>query len=166
MIRSPSAGGAADRRALLSVRLLVLSAGAQVGAGAGAEGAFPESRLISPVQGAQLNGWANQTAGRRWELCYTSFTMNKTAAEFHKRCDKYKPTVTVAHNSLNHTFGGFVRLPFIGAMKIVQGWPKLWPKFKALIGIFSQSVGAVGRVGPTPATLTIFFPTPYTPCWL
>ena len=25
--------------------------------------------------------------------------------------------------------------------KIVQGWPKLWASFRALIGIFSQSVG-------------------------
>jgi hypothetical protein len=26
-------------------------------------------------------------------------------------------------------------------MKIAQGWPKLWANFKALVGIFSQSVG-------------------------
>jgi hypothetical protein len=38
--------------------------------------------------------------------------MSKSAAQFHTSCDKFKPTVTVAHNSLNHTFGGFVRLPF------------------------------------------------------
>ena len=97
------------------------AAGAEAGAagtgaaaaGADAPGAFPESRIITPAQGAQLNSWANQTAGRRWELCYTSFTMVKTVAEFHSRCDKYTPTVSVAHNSLNHTFGGFVRLPFL-----------------------------------------------------
>jgi hypothetical protein len=74
-----------------------------------AEAAFPGSGLISPAQGVRLNDWANQTAGRMWELCYTTSTMAQTAAEFHKRCDGYKPTVTVARNSLNYTFGGFVR---------------------------------------------------------
>jgi hypothetical protein len=29
----------------------------------------------------------------------------------------------------------------LSATKIVQGWPKLWANFKALIGIFSQRVG-------------------------
>ena len=92
--------------------LLVLS---RAGAGAGRDGgvAFPESCLISPAHGARLNGWANQTAGQRWQLCYTSFTMSKTAAAFHASCDQYKPTVTVAHNSLNKTFGGFVRHSFL-----------------------------------------------------
>jgi hypothetical protein len=83
--------------------LLVLSA-AGAGAGAGAApnpaAAFPESRLITPVQGVLLNTWANQTVGRKWKLCYTSFTMSKASpAEFHKGCDQYKPTVAVAHNS-------------------------------------------------------------------
>ena len=90
--------------------VLVLSCGAGPAAGAEA-GAFPESRLVNLAQGAQLNTWANQTVGQRWELCYSSFGMNKTAEEFHRRCDRFKPTITVAHNSLNRTFGGFVRLP-------------------------------------------------------
>ena len=60
---------------------------------------FPESRLIAPTQGELLNTWANST-GQKWELCYTSFTMDKTSpAEFHRNCDQYKPTVTVARNS-------------------------------------------------------------------
>ena len=58
---------------------------------------FPESRLITPAQGVQLNAWANQTGS--WELCYDSFTMSKTTAEFHRGCDQFAPTVTVAHNS-------------------------------------------------------------------
>jgi hypothetical protein len=61
--------------------------------------AFPESRLITPAHGAQVNGWANQAVDQKWELCYNSHTMNKTTAEFHKRCDEFKPTVTVARNS-------------------------------------------------------------------
>eukprot|EP01043_Picozoa_sp_COSAG02_P065914 COSAG02_NODE_10093_length_2025_cov_2.793354_2_plen_209_part_00 len=83
--------------------LLVLSA---AGAGAGAASdtppaaAFPASRLITPAQGELLNTWAKQTAGQQWELCYTSFTMSKDSpAEFHRRCDQYKPTVAVARNS-------------------------------------------------------------------
>jgi len=65
-------------------------------------GAFPDSRLITAAHGVQLNSWANQTGGldQKWKLCYSSFTMSKTSpAEFHRRCDEYKPTVTVAHNS-------------------------------------------------------------------
>ena len=84
--------------------------GAGAGAGGAGAGAFPESQLVSPAQGVQLNAWAEQTVDQRWELCYTSFGMNRTAAEFHRRCDQFKPTITLAHNSLNHTFGGFVRL--------------------------------------------------------
>jgi len=61
--------------------------------------AFPESRLITPAHGAQLNGWANQAVDQKWELCYNSHTMNKTTTEFHRRCDEFKPTVTVARNS-------------------------------------------------------------------
>ena len=64
-------------------------------------GPFFESRLISPGQAGQLNTWANPggTWSGTWELCYDSFTMNKTTAEFHKGCDAFAPTVTVAHNS-------------------------------------------------------------------
>ena len=90
--------------------VLMLFCGAGAAAGAETE-AFPESRLVNLAQGAQLNTWANQTVDQRWELCYSSFGMNKTVEEFHRRCDQFKPTITVAHNSLNRTFGGFVRLP-------------------------------------------------------
>ena len=69
-------------------------------AAAGASPPFPESRLITAAHGAQLNEWANRSAGQKWELCYTSFTMDKSsAAEFHSSCDQYTPTYSVAHNS-------------------------------------------------------------------
>ena len=61
---------------------------------------FPETQIVTPEWGALLNGWAKQPAGQKWALCYSSDTMDKTATEFHKRCDQYTPTVTVAHNSL------------------------------------------------------------------
>ena len=60
---------------------------------------FPESRLVTPAQGALLNSWAKMPAEKSWKLCYTTFGMDKTAAAFHKSCDQYKPTVTVAHNA-------------------------------------------------------------------
>lgn len=107
---SANIAGRALRLCAVLVLLCVVGPAA-AGAGAAAGAAFPGSRLVSSVHGAQLNSWANQTVGQRWELCYTSFGMNKTAAEFHRRCDQFKPTITVAHNSLNYTFGGFVRLP-------------------------------------------------------
>ena len=61
------------------------------------KGSFPSSQLITAEHGTKLNSWANMSAGQEWELCYTSFTMDKTPAEFHKRCDRYWPTITVAH---------------------------------------------------------------------
>ena len=64
-----------------------------------AESAFPESRLITPAQGVLLNRWAEQPAEQPWKLCYTTFSMDKTPAAFHKGCDQYKPTVTVVHNA-------------------------------------------------------------------
>ena len=89
-------------RALRLSAVLVLSAVGVAAAGAAAETGgdlFPESRLITPAQGVLLNSWAKQPAEQHWKLCYTSLTMDKTPAEFHKLCDQYKPTVTVAHNS-------------------------------------------------------------------
>jgi len=68
---------------------------------------FNETQIVTQEWGALLNDWAKQPAGQKWALCYSSATMDKTTDEFHKRCDQYKPTVTVAHNSLGRTFGGF-----------------------------------------------------------
>ena len=71
----------------------------------GAGGTFSESRLITPAQGAQLNRWANRSVGQAWALCYTSLTMNKTSpADFHRNCDAYRPTFSVAHNSGGRPF--------------------------------------------------------------
>lgn len=64
---------------------------------ASGKGSFPSSQLITAEHGTKLNSWANMSAGQEWRLCYTSFTMDKTPAEFHKRCDDYYPTITVAH---------------------------------------------------------------------
>ena len=70
---------------------------------------FLETQIVTPEWGTLLNDWAKQPVDQKWALCYSSDTMNKTTDEFHKRCDQYAPTVTVAHNSLGRTFGGFVR---------------------------------------------------------
>lgn len=81
--------------------MLVTALAALVAASYAAGVPFPESRLITtPQHGALLNSWANQTANQEWKLCYSSFTMDtSTPAEFHKRCDQYKPTFTVAKNA-------------------------------------------------------------------
>ena len=51
--------------------------------------------------------------GKQWSLCFSSFTDDSTnAVTFHRQCDQYSTTLTVARNSLNYTFGGYVRLPF------------------------------------------------------
>ena len=39
--------------------------------------------------------------------------------------------------------------PETGQMKIIQGWPKLWANFRALIGISATVLGQVSQFGPT-----------------
>jgi hypothetical protein len=39
--------------------------------------------------------------------------------------------------------------------KIVQGWPKLWANFRALINIFSQSVGPSLAIWANPVQFTL-----------
>jgi hypothetical protein len=73
---------------------------------------FPGSRLLTPEWGEQLNEWTGRQ-DQKWELCYSSFTHGKNSPlPFHLQCSKFATTLTVLHNSLNHTFGGFVRSRF------------------------------------------------------
>eukprot|EP01046_Picozoa_sp_COSAG06_P003211 COSAG06_NODE_122_length_23062_cov_43.568990_2_plen_96_part_00 len=77
------------------------------------EGFFPGSRLITAEWGDNLNGWMKaKVKGKQWSLCFSSFTDDVTTpSTFHTQCDQYNTTLTVARNSLNYTFGGYVRLP-------------------------------------------------------
>ena len=74
---------------------------------------FPGSRLITAEWGDNLNGWMQaKVKGKQWSLCFSSFTDDATTpSTFHKQCDQHNTTLTVARNSLNYTFGGYVRLP-------------------------------------------------------
>ena len=74
---------------------------------------FPGSHLITKAGGDSLNGWMQaKVKGRQWKLCFNSFTDNATTpSTFHTQCDQYDTTLTVARNSLNYTFGGYVRVP-------------------------------------------------------
>ena len=74
---------------------------------------FPGSRLITAEWGDNLNGWMPpKVKGKQWSLCFSSFTDDATTpSTFHKQCDQYDTTLTVARNSLNYTFGGYVRVP-------------------------------------------------------
>ena len=75
-------------------------------------GFFPGSRLITKSGGDNLNGWMSaKVKGKQWKVCFSSFTNDSTASTFHMLCDQYDTTLTVARNSLNYTFGGYVRLP-------------------------------------------------------
>ena len=75
---------------------------------------FPGSRIVTNLTwGASVNSWANKTATQIWARCYSSFTDNHdTAATFHAQCDKHNTTMVFAINSLNYTFGGYVRSLF------------------------------------------------------
>jgi hypothetical protein len=74
---------------------------------------FPGSRLITYEWGGSLDGWMKaKVKGKQWSLCFSSFTDDATTpSTFHRLCDQYDTTLTVARNSLNYTFGGYVRVP-------------------------------------------------------
>ena len=73
---------------------------------------FPSSRILTnETWGATMNRWAEMEADRRWVLCYSSFKDAASTDVFHKQCDQFGTTMTVAHNSIGRKFGGFVRLP-------------------------------------------------------
>eukprot|EP01046_Picozoa_sp_COSAG06_P013987 COSAG06_NODE_855_length_11931_cov_20.218813_11_plen_188_part_00 len=74
---------------------------------------FPNTRLITTAGGDNLKSWMPYKAkGKQWSLCFSSFTDNATTpSTFHTQCDQHDTTLTVARNSLNYTFGGYVRLP-------------------------------------------------------
>ena len=46
------------------------------------------------------------------------------------------------------------------ATKLVQGWPKLWTNFRALIGIFGQSVGSSCAIGANPVQFSLLRSAP------
>eukprot|EP01046_Picozoa_sp_COSAG06_P043031 COSAG06_NODE_5576_length_3392_cov_63.026067_3_plen_145_part_00 len=72
---------------------------------------FLDSRLITKAGGDNLNGWMQaKVKGKQWKVCFSSFTDDATTpSTFHRLCDQYDTTLTVARNSLNYTFGGYVR---------------------------------------------------------
>ena len=77
---------------------------------------FPDSRLITKAWGDSLDGWmpTTQVNGKQWSLCFSSFDDDATTpSTFHRLCDRYNTTLTVARNSLNYTFGGYVRFPHV-----------------------------------------------------
>ena len=51
----------------------------------------------------------------------------------------------------------------LSATKIVQGWPKLWANFKALIGNFRQSVGPSLAIWANPVQFSFTHPHPSAP---
>ena len=75
---------------------------------------FCGSRIITQAAWKQrLLAWTPpELDGRHWSLCFSSFTDDSSRAEtFHRQCDQYNITLTVVRNSLNYTFGGYVRWP-------------------------------------------------------
>ena len=61
--------------------------------------AFPGSRLITAEWGTQLNEWAGKLAGQEWELCYTSFTMDKSTPTGSTTSGaRFAQTLSVANN--------------------------------------------------------------------
>ena len=72
---------------------------------------FCGSRLITPELGNAVATWLR--TGRNWTLCYSTYTDRRDAATFHDQCDHFSPTLVVARNALNYTFGGYVRCHYL-----------------------------------------------------
>eukprot|EP01045_Picozoa_sp_COSAG04_P021891 COSAG04_NODE_2397_length_4209_cov_10.504380_3_plen_199_part_00 len=70
---------------------------------------FPGSRLLTPEWDAALSGWIDGDS-TEWALCCSTFEGCSNGGWFHENCDAHTPTLTVVHNSLDFTFGGFVRI--------------------------------------------------------
>ena len=80
---------------------------------------FEGSALIESAVTGDLNGFYHHCGAMAprgcnvstpvWKMCYSSLTDEPTPAAFHAACDAHAGTVTVARNSLNHTFGGYAQ---------------------------------------------------------
>jgi hypothetical protein len=69
---------------------------------------FPGSKLITSTDLAvTLNTWTSMDSLQEWVRCYSSFENGSHPSAFHQGCDSYGTTLIVAHNGLNHTFGGY-----------------------------------------------------------
>jgi hypothetical protein len=76
--------------------------------------------LVTAEWGTTLNGWVGE-AEQEWALCFSSFTDDtRTPAVFHDQCDQYDATLTVVHNELGFTFGGFVRSALLSRLSCVR----------------------------------------------
>jgi hypothetical protein len=110
---------------------------------------FPGSRLITKAGGDNLNGWMKaKVKGKQWSLCFSSFTDDATTpSTFHRLCDQYNTTLTVARNSLNYTFGGYVRVPPPASFRSCSVFFSV-RFFRGAGG--TEQIEEVGRGSPTP----------------
>eukprot|EP01043_Picozoa_sp_COSAG02_P036937 COSAG02_NODE_2741_length_8123_cov_5.360793_2_plen_371_part_00 len=78
---------------------------------------FEGSRIIANSSWpAIINSFVQKPANQSWALCYSSFTDpdiescgSKCVQRFHRQCDEFSDTVTIARNEQNYIFGGYVR---------------------------------------------------------
>eukprot|EP01043_Picozoa_sp_COSAG02_P034697 COSAG02_NODE_2441_length_8858_cov_31.570271_12_plen_408_part_00 len=86
-----------------------------IGAECAQTNSFLGSRLIAPEWSGSLDTWMpTSLKGKQWTQCFSSFIDDATTpSTFHKQCDEYDTTLTVARNSHNYTFGGYVRFPVV-----------------------------------------------------
>ncbi len=72
---------------------------------------FRDSKQINQQQMATLRGFLKQYRGylKSWKLLYRASEHGFSADSFHERCDNQGPTLTIASNTINRTFGGFTK---------------------------------------------------------
>ena len=69
----------------------------------------------------QLENWLNKTGN--WSICWRRTRVENTSAEFHRRCDKKIPTLTIVkviQNNKTLIFGGYATESWAGRKNLLR----------------------------------------------
>jgi hypothetical protein len=75
-------------------------------------GGFPNSKLITPVYAAMINGWIGNPF-KEWKLCYRRSTDGGDSGTWHGKCNSKGDTVTVAKFDNGLVIGGYAACEWI-----------------------------------------------------
>ena len=68
--------------------------------------AFSSSKIITPTQGAMINGWIGNPQAK-WKLCYRRSDDGASSSTFHSKCNGKGDTVTIAKLDNGRIIGGY-----------------------------------------------------------
>jgi len=81
---------------------------------------FEESEILTNEKHRSvLKGWLPSQEGKSWRLLFRASRDGFAAENFHSKCDKIKPTVTIV-KSKNNIFGGFTERSWTSPSKFPE----------------------------------------------